>query len=1191
MSEDKLIVRLEIDESSIDKSISSISEKTKEGIETGAYVGLQGAIDRLAGSVDALARSFDGSISSSTNYSNSLNEVAASANQSSSALSSFSGAVAATGGAVAGFSNGVVDMYNFFNTAPERINNFIDKLLYVLRVLKDLVKFTNLNKYPLFEKLPGILNVISLAVDANRDTIVALIEKYKSFEGLKASLAGFFSAVVTGLKAIAVAVVAAMAGLFSFFLFITKDLSQALFLFTGTLAQVGSSIVSFIKSIPGLISGLIATFAGMSNALKQDFDTITGVFSGSTKSLYGLADATAAISSKLVLMAIGVNALEGPFESAMGTVLALSSALATLATVVIVGLIFKVGHLAQEIGGKLAASFRTAYESFLQFRKETLIFTATISAYNKETQEAIGSTEEWEAQVASLSKTFNFTQGELRKAAAEVVAVGTRLGLAKEQTQQLLTVSAEYARISGKDLFDTTVAFASALQGNSQSVLSYGVKLSEASNEMFAFKHGMSETFGQMSEQQKIQVRFNNLLGQYNTIQGIGATLANDWFQQTEKLNVSLDNFRNQVGTGAAYVEDLNLGASLLNKTLSLIPDSLARVAGLFGAFGARVLQATGYLIEFSFKLFLVYKGFLLLDAVLKTNTFTALANQTIPKLNVSLVQLAKNLGSTTASFAGLKASGKTLAEVFKNNKESIMSFIFGTQAAGSATTGIMSLIGARISGAGALVTTALRTILVAIGPFLLKAAAIAAAVTLIVKTFTSLEEKTQVFSLLLDSAKTALDEIAAGFGGMSGVMESFLATAKDVLGIGFGTLVYGLAKSMQVLVSVAAKAAEVFGSESAKSLNLASQNLENLSENLVMARFNFLALGEAALASESIKPPEFKEWEKLNELITALKDETTSSLKKIAEEQQSRIELVNRAVMSEVRTLQQAEEMKAQIRIAAQKKTLETLATELGSAAEKSNSIIVKEYNDRQRIINEALARNLITQEQFNNYRLDNEKKMNEELEKIADNHAKNQEDLVEKVMNTFGITAKQAERAIDIASAQADAASKLVTGTFERMGMAIIKGGEAWADYKGFVLNILGDFAIQVGTLVMGISKAVSAVAASLSSLNPVAGFIAGAALIAIGGMLKAMANAKPNTTGAIGTAGGFIGPNAGTSPDPAVAPRAETEREEKNPNVVINIEGSLFSTEETSRTIIGMISQEFDKSGAQIRRRGFT
>jgi hypothetical protein len=89
----------------------------------------------------------------------------------------------------------------------------------------------------------------------------------------------------------------------------------------------------------------------------------------------------------------------------------------------------------------------------------------------------------------------------------------------------------------------------------------------------------------------------------------------------------------------------------------------------------------------------------------------------------------------------------------------------------------------------------------------------------------------------------------------------------------------------------------------------------------------------------------------------------------------------------------------------------------------------------------------------------------------------------------------------------------------------------------------------------------------------------------------MLKAMASAKPGSTGPVGSAGGSFGPGyQGGGPNQDFNPRPDAEREKVNPNVTINIEGSLFSTEQTGRTIVDLISKEFDKSGAQIRRRGF-
>jgi len=169
-------------------------------------------------------------------------------------------------------------------------------------------------------------------------------------------------------------------------------------------------------------------------------------------------------------------------------------------------------------------------------------------------------------------------------------------------------------------------------------------------------------------------------------------------------------------------------------------------------------------------------------------------------------------------------------------------------------------------------------------------------------------------------------------------------------------------------------------------------------------------------------------------------------------------------------------------------------------------------------------------------------------------------------------------------------------VGGAFERLGATLVNGGTAWSDWSSFILGILGDFAIQVGSLILAQGLAINSLSASLASLNGAAAIAAGAALIALGGALKALSGKSGGSSG-VSTGGGGAGAGAsesnapfipGFSPESETASEASTQVAQTQTQITLNIEGSVYSANEreTAMSIAETLSQAFDQENVRLR-----
>jgi hypothetical protein len=935
------------------------------------------------------------------------------------------------------------------------------------------------------------------------------------------------------------------------------------------------------------LAGMVAAY-GLFNGLGRDLQAVGQFYSNSGKGLYNFADAAIATTGKLGLLTAAVSTLDGELADATLKVLGFATAASAALTVAVVLLIDKVAELAFNIGSKLSAAFRETYNEFIVFRKETVQFTEIIKAYEKETNGASGSTAAWNERIKELNQSLNFSVGELRKSTAELVAVGSRLGLTEDQVASLLKVVSDYATISGKDLFQTTVAFATALQGNAQAVQAYGVKLTEASNATFAFKNGMSKSFNQMTELEKEQVRYNNLMAQYSTVAGVATTVANDWFNQTKKLEATQARLNTQIGEGAAYVEDLNLVAAATNKILSNVSDSTARLFGFLGALGGRLLQIIGFFIEWSFKIFLVYRAIQLLDLLLKSNTWTNFATKTLPLLNASLATLAGNAAKAEVSLSGLSGVSQTIGKIFQAQKGNIFGFITGVGGAGAGIGSLFSIIATRVSGAATAIVSVLSTILVPLLPIVAVVTAVIGALWGLFEVFKRIDQETKFFSEFWALITRGFQQFIAIFT-ESGILDSILNGFKTFVGTLFGVFVGFFSQIFSVVASIIQRNPfGVFSKETVAAFTNVNDSLQGLQKRLTAAKGNVFALGETIQASTAPVNKAKFDYEKFAEVVKELNETAGGDVGKIARALQERLNVINAAGLAEVTSAKEIARLRGLAQAEAQRDVNSLIESEIGFAGqtvvEKENSI----YEKRKALLANLLNNKLILESRY------------AELEKyILDQRDKNisaandkKLSTAEKYMQKFTkLTKDQAERAAAISGQISNSASSLVSGTFQRLGEALINGQSAWSDFSAFLFGTLGDLMINIGIAVIGIGEAIMAIVESLVSLQGWKAIAAGAALIIAGGALKALAKNAGGTPAAAGSVTGSGGAaQVGTSTNPEVAPRADQERTEPGKTVIVNVEGSLFSTEQTSKTLISMLAKEFDKTGAQIRRRSF-
>jgi len=693
---------------------------------------------------------------------------------------------------------------------------------------------------------------------------------------------------------------------------------------------IGTSafIVSAMLPLNDLFKKLSVSIASVSTAsllLLKDFRGLLkiipaiGIFLGkSTKSLFGLTSSLA--GAGLLLTTFGSSLKESTNNTVKFTGIGIATlGLALTGMSALMGFaIIKTSELAYVIGTRLVNVFKKSTDKFIKLEKSMVVFNKTIENYNRLSHGAVGTTESWTQSVESLSDQFNVSRNALRKSANEIVSVTSKLGLNEDQMKSLLKVSTEYAKINGKDLFQTTVNLVSALNGNGQAVQSLGIKMSQAANTSFALKKGIEKSFSSMSEGRKVAVRFNSLMNQYNGIVGIAAATSGTLAEQGERLKVNQERLNESIGAGAAIIENNNLVAFAMNKVINNIGDTVLKITGFFGAFGARILQIGGFILGLSFKIFALIKVLKILDIILKNEATQSLFGRSIPLLGKSVNRLIEDLVGAKIEIKSVSdvvgVSGKAIPRAINN----ISNALFGVSSASlTLGTAIKGAFGQFINGVK-LALPFLKTFASLFAPIAFTIGLVVGAFLALKKSFREIEKRTGAFTDLYAIMVDVINESGGIFDDITNFVKEMGSVIVSVADVAFGLLITSVIGLVRILTELAAQNPfNVFSKDTVNRITSVNRNLDNLSASLLDSKFSVIALGEEGSRSiasigESIKSVNVNDLKRLKE---ALADVGKSDLEKITQERDERLQLIRDGYSQELLSLTQFENLKLKIK------------------------------------------------------------------------------------------------------------------------------------------------------------------------------------------------------------------------------------------------------------------------------------
>ena len=237
--------------------------------------------------------------------------------------------------------------------------------------------------------------------------------------------------------------------------------------------------------------------------------------------------------------------------------------------------------------GKLGtvASSAFAVKGLVDFGKQAIDTASDIQEVQNVVDVSFGKMKSKMEEFAdSAVETYGISKLTAKQTGSTYMAMAKSLGITEEAAADmaltLTGLSADMASFYNKDQSVMSTALKSVFTGETESIKEYGILLTEANLQEFAYTQGINKKISAMSQAEKVQLRYAYVMQRTADAQGDFARTSDGWANQTRILSEQWKEFSGTVGTALINillpaVQALNSAMSSLisfaNKALSVL--------------------------------------------------------------------------------------------------------------------------------------------------------------------------------------------------------------------------------------------------------------------------------------------------------------------------------------------------------------------------------------------------------------------------------------------------------------------------------------------------------------------------------------------------------------------------------------------------------------------------------------------
>lgn len=261
--------------------------------------------------------------------------------------------------------------------------------------------------------------------------------------------------------------------------------------------------------------------------------------------------------------------------------------------------------------------------------------------------------------------SFGLSETAAKRYIGTYGTMATQFGYTREQAAQmgieLTKLTGDVASFYNIEDKLAAVKLKSVFTGETESLKELGVVMTEANLNAYAMEKGLGKTVKQMSENEKVGLRYNFVMDKLSHAQGDFARTSDGWANSVRKLRLNVENLKIQVGNELLPVAAQ--GLAVVNKGLQVLSPvivNIAKTVRYYGEAWKNASEQTKGLVKTAF-------AFVAVGAMIPK--LVAMVQGAITLLTARIVGLNGAL-SATMGILGIVLAGAAFAKLTRQMKE-----------------------------------------------------------------------------------------------------------------------------------------------------------------------------------------------------------------------------------------------------------------------------------------------------------------------------------------------------------------------------------------------------------------------------------------------------------------------------------------------------------------------------------------
>ncbi len=205
-----------------------------------------------------------------------------------------------------------------------------------------------------------------------------------------------------------------------------------------------------------------------------------------------------------------------------------------------------------KIAGAAAAAF--SVKMLVSFGKQAIETASDMAEVQNVVDTAFGSMSGKMEDFADTSiKQFGISRLAAKQTGSTFMAMASGMGLAQDSASDmaisLTGLSADMASFYNVEQEVASTALKSIFTGETETLKQFGIVMTDANLQAYALSQGISKNTSEMTQAEKVQLRYNYVMSQTALAQGDFAKTSDGWANQTRILSEQWKEFSSVIGT------------------------------------------------------------------------------------------------------------------------------------------------------------------------------------------------------------------------------------------------------------------------------------------------------------------------------------------------------------------------------------------------------------------------------------------------------------------------------------------------------------------------------------------------------------------------------------------------------------------------------------------------------------------